>query len=137
MTPTRQRLLVIGLIVIGLAMVGFFGMRVFHAFRRFEGHRPPHLPPPGEGPAQTDVSLIRDWMTIGFLSHSYHTPPDLLYRGLNIQPNGNEHKSLKQLNDEYFPNKSGFVLETVKATILANQPPTPIPGDTTTPAPTP
>ena len=135
MTPTKQRWLVIGLIMIGLALVGFFGMRVFHAFRRFEGHRPPHFPPPGAGPRETDVSLIRDWMTIGFLSHSYHTPPDQLYRALNIQPNGNEHKSLKQLNDEYFPTKADFVLETVKAVILANQPPTPAAGAATTPTP--
>ena len=137
MTPTKQRLLVIGVIVIGLVLVGFFGMRVFHAFGKFKGHRPPHFPPLGAGPAQTDVSLIRDWMTIGFVSQSYRTPPRQLYEALHIRPNGNENKSLKQLNDEYFPNQSGFVLETVKAAILADQPPTPIPGVTPPPTQTP
>ncbi len=40
MTPTKQRLLVIGLIVIGFTFVIFFGIRFFHAFREFNGHRP-------------------------------------------------------------------------------------------------
>ena len=69
------------------------------------------------------MSLIRDWMTIGFVSHTYRTPPALLYKALNIRPNGNEEKSLKQLNDEFFPDQPGYVLETVKAAILASQPP--------------
>ena len=123
MTPSRQRALIIGLILIGAAFVGFFGLRAFHAFRKFHGHRPPPFPPsePGAEPAQTDVSLIRDWMTIGFISHTYGTPPNLLYEALGIPPNGNEQKSLKRLNDKYFPEKPGYVLETVKTTILANQ----------------
>ncbi|MEP6894948.1 MAG: hypothetical protein ABI986_05000 [Chloroflexota bacterium] len=122
MTPARHRILIAGLIVAGFAFVGFFGMRFFHAFRDVRGHHP-HFPHPGSKPAETDVSLIRDWMTIGFLSHTYRTPPDVLYQALDIRPNGNEDKSLKQLNDEYFPDKPGYVLETVKAAIQANQPP--------------
>jgi len=66
--------------------------------------------------------LIRDWMTVGFVSHTYRTPPNLLYKALDIPPRGNEDKSLQQLNDEFFPNQPGYVLETVKAAILANQP---------------
>ena len=125
MKPSQQRLLIIGLIILGAAFVGFFGLRFFHAFRDIRGHHP-HFPPRDSKPAETDVSLIRDWMTIGFLSHNYRTPPDLLYRALDIRPNDNEDKSLKQLNDEYFPNKPGYVLETVKAAIQTNLPaPTP------------
>ena len=130
MKPSQQRLLSIGLIILGVVFVGFFGLRFFHAFREFRGHRP-HLPPPGSRPAETDVTLIRDWMTIGFLSETYRTPPDLLYRAVGIPPNGNEHKSLKKLNDEYFSDKPGYVLETVKAAIQANQ--TAVPPNTATP----
>jgi len=121
MKAAQQRILISALIFLGAAFVGFFGMRFFHAFRDIRGHHP-HFPPPDSKPAETDVSLIRDWMTIGFLSHTYHTPPDLLYKALDIRPNGSEDKSLKELNDEYFPDKPGYVLETVKATIQANQP---------------
>jgi len=80
------------------------------------------------------VELIRDWMTIGFVSHTYRTPPNLLYKALDIPPRGNEDKSLQQLNDEFFPNQPGYVLETIKAAILANQPtPTAQPPENTIP----
>lgn len=121
MTPFKQRILVTTLIVFGVLAVGFFGLRTFHAFREFRGHHPPR--PFENRPAETDVTLIRDWMTIGFLSHMYYTPPQLLYKALDIPPEGNEEKSLKQLNDEYFPDRPGYVLETVKAAIQANLPP--------------
>ena len=119
MTLSRQRALITGLIVIGIIIVGFFGWRTFHAFREFRGHRPHPFPPEGAVSPETDVSLIRDWMTIGFISQTYHTPPDLLYKALGIPPNGNEHKSLKQINDEYFPEGPGYVLNRVKAEIRA------------------
>jgi len=122
MTPSRQRTLVLGLILLGVVFVGFFGLRFFRAFREFRGHRPPPFPPADAQPAETNVELIRDWMTIGFVSHTYRTPPNLLYKALDIPPRGNEDKSLQQLNDEFFPNQPGYVLETVKAAILANQP---------------
>ena len=138
MTPGKQRLLIIGLIALGVLIVGFFGLRTFRAFGEFRGHRPPPFPPPGAQPAETDVDLIRDWMTIGFLSHTYRTPPDLLYHALGIRPNGNERKSLKQLNDEYFPEEPGYVLETVKAAIQASlPPPTVMPPSTLVPQLTP
>jgi hypothetical protein len=121
MKLTKQRFLIIGLIALGMAIAGFFGMRSFRALGEFRRHRPPAFPPPAAEPAETNVELIRDWMTIGFLSHTYRTPPDLLYKALGIRPNGNERKSLKQLNDEYFPENPGFVLETVKAAIQASQ----------------
>ena len=140
MTPSRQRALITGLIIIGVVIVGFFGWRTFHAFREFRGHHPSPFSPEGAAFPETDVELIRDWMTIGFLSHTYRTPPDLLYKVLGIRPNGNEHKSLKQLNDEYFPEQPGYVLKTVKAEIQTwlslpteIQPLTTIPSSTETP----
>lgn len=128
MTPSRQRALIMGLILFGIVIVSFFGLRTFSAFRKFRGHGPPPFPPAGAASAETDVELIRDWMTIGFLSQTYQMPPDLLYKALEIRPNGNEHKSLKQLNDEYFPEAPGYVLKKVKAEIRAHtMPPTGIP----------
>ncbi|HLA08159.1 MAG TPA: hypothetical protein VJ022_11975 [Anaerolineales bacterium] len=120
MSPTRQRALIVGLIIIGILIIGFFGLRTFHAFREFRGHRPP---PPGE--VETDVELIRDWMTIPFISKMYHVPPPELFHALDIPPNGNQDKSLNDLNGEYYPKENGIVLEKVKAAVLANQPPPP------------
>lgn len=124
MTPKKQRALIVLLIVMGALIVGFFGWRTLHAFRDFRGHRPPPPFAQSENQAvETDVELIRDWMTIGFISHSYHTHPRMLYDALNIPPKGNEDKSLQQLNDEFYPDQPGYVLETVKSVIRSSMPP--------------
>ena len=132
-TNPKQRALVIGLILIGLIIVGIFGLRTVRAIRGFRGHPPP---PPFATAAQeieTDVSLIRDWMTIPFIAQMYHVPPRVLFKALDIPEHKNKEKSLKQLNEEYYPEAEGIVLEKVKAAILANQPPT-IPTASGTPA---
>ena len=118
-TNPRQRNFVVGLIIIGVLIIIFFGLRTFRAFRQFHGHRPP--PPFAAERIETDVELIRDWMTLPYISITYGLPPNLLYKTLDIPPNKSERKSLKQLNDEYFPGEPGFVLEQVKATIRAHQ----------------
>lgn len=115
----KQRNFVVGLIIIGVLIIIFFGLRTVRAFRQFHGHRPP--PPFAAEKIGTDVELIRDWMTLPYISITYGLPPCLLYETLDIQPHRNEKKSLKQLNDEYFPGEPGIVLEKVKAAILAHQ----------------
>lgn len=120
-TPNpRQRNFVVGLIIIGLLIIGFFGLRTARAFRQFHGHRP-H--PPFEGAhVETDVSLIRNWMTIPFIARMYHVPPPVLFEALKIPEQGNKDKSLQKLNEEYYPQDTGFVLETIKTTVAANLP---------------
>jgi hypothetical protein len=119
-TNPRQRNFVVGLIIIGLMIIGFFGLRTVRAFRQFHGHRPP--PPFATPHIETDVSLIRDWMTVPFISRMYHVPERLLFDALEIPEHGNKEKSLKQLNEEYYPQTEGVVLEKTKTTILANLP---------------
>ena len=115
----KQRNFVTGLIIIGLIVIAFFGLRTVRAFREFRGHRPP--PPFATHPVETDVNLIRDWMTIPFISKMYRVKPRILFEALEIPEQGNREKSLRQLNDEYYPQAEGIVLEKIKATILANQ----------------
>lgn len=135
MTPSRQRALIIGLIIIGLVIVGTFGLRTFSAFRKFRGHRPPPLPPAESQQLETDVELIRDWMTIPFISITYGLPPNLLYQTLEIRPNRNEEKSLKQLNEQYYPHEDGIVLEKVKVAVLRYQSLQTPPSPETAPSP--
>ena len=125
MTSSRQRALITSLIIIGIVVVGFFGLRTFHAFREFRGHRPPPPFAPDAAQVETDVELIRDWMTISYISRTYHVPSKILFDALGIPSRGNEEKSLAQLNEKYSPKTPGIIVEVVKATILANQPPLP------------
>jgi hypothetical protein len=96
-------------------------LRTARAFRRFGGHPPP--PPFAPEQVETDVSLIRDWMTVPFIAKMYHVPARVIFKALDIPEHKNKEKSLKQLNEEYNPEAEGIVLEKVKAAILANQPP--------------
>src|SRR5215213_1896399 len=77
MTPNKQRVLVTSLIIFGIMIVGFFGLRTFHAFREFRGHRPP--PPFKTEQPETDVELIRDWMTVPFTARMYHVPVSIIF----------------------------------------------------------
>jgi hypothetical protein len=115
---SKQKILISGLIVIGVLLIGFFGLRAFRPFRELRGHRPP---PPGE--IETNVTLIRDWMTVSYIAKRYYVSGEKLFGAINIPPQGNKDKSLAQLNEEYYPGQAGFVLETIKAEILAHQPP--------------
>ncbi|CAG0980776.1 hypothetical protein ANAEL_01732 [Anaerolineales bacterium] len=120
----KQRALVIGLIALGILFTAFFGMRAFHAFRQFNGHRPP--PPGRPGKVETDVEFIRNWMTVPFVAELYHVPEPAIFDALKIPPNKeNREKSLRDLNREYYPDANGFVLETVKVTVKKLQLPTP------------
>lgn len=120
MTPHRQKAAVTALIGLGLIIVGFFGFRTVHAFKEFRDHRPP--PFKNEQP-ETDVKLIRDWMTIPFIARMYQVPPPVIYDALDIpKDNKNFEKSLRELNDEYYPDAAGYVEAKVKEVVLQNLP---------------
>lgn len=123
MPPKVQRALVLGLIFAGVLLAGFFGLRAVFAFREFRRHGPPPLPPlqaMQEGSPESDVELIRDWMTIPYISQTYQVHPRVIFEAVGISPRGNEEKSLAQLNEEYFPQSPGLVVELVKAVIRAH-----------------
>ena len=120
-TPKKQRALVIGLILLGVMFTAFFGMRAFHAYKQFNGHRPP--PPGRPGKVETDVELIRGWMTVPFIAELYHVPEAAIFEALKIPPFENREKSLRDLNQDYYPDANGYVLGTVKATVKKLQPP--------------
>jgi hypothetical protein len=122
---SKQKTIIIGLTVLGCLLILFFGTRAFRAFKKFNGHPPP---PSFASELQTNTEEISDWMTIPFIAYSYGVHPKILFEALDIPPKGNDKKSLKELNDEYFPESDGLVIQLIKAEILANQPPpTPAP----------
>lgn len=118
----KQRNFVVGLIIIGLMIMAIFGLRTVRAFRQFHGLPPP--PPFAPERVETDVELIRDWMTIPFVSQMYHVRQHVLFEALEIPEQGNRDKSLRQLNEEYYAGTPGYVESTIKAVVLENLPPT-------------
>lgn len=122
-----QRAIILGLIVLGILIAGFFGLRALIAFREFRRQGPPPVPSLVEAlnrqPLETDVELIRDWMTVPYISKTYQVHPRILFDALGISPRGNEEKSLAQLNEEFFPQSPGLTIELVKAVIRAHQAP--------------
>ena len=121
MTPARQRALILGMILIGFAIAAVFGLRALRAFRQFRAHSPPPIAASNMERVETDVELIRGWMTVPYVSRMYNVPPGLLFDALEISPMGNGGKSLEQLNEEYYPQAGDFVVASVKAAILEYQ----------------
>lgn len=125
MSPKVQRAIILGLILLGILIAGFFGLRAFGALREFRSYRPPPIPPlvvvSDEQPIDANVELIRDWMTIPYISKTYGVHPRILFDALGISPRGNEGKSLAQLNEEFLPGSPGLAIELVKAVLRVNQ----------------
>lgn len=122
MSPRLQRVLILGLISLGILIVGFFGIRALFALREFRRHGGPP-PPLAEAleKRETDVELIRDWMTIPYISMTYQVHPRELFDAIGISPRKNEERSLLQLNEEFFPDQPGVVIELIKAVVQAEQ----------------
>ena len=96
MLTDKQRTLILGLVVAGLIIVGLFGLRTLRIWRELREHRPaPGFPEVSEN-IETDVELIRDWMTIPFIAKMYQVPPPVLYKALGISARGNQDKGLPQ-----------------------------------------
>ena len=125
MSPKLQRSLILGTISLGILIVGFFGWRALFALREFRKHRPsPQFEAVfTETVMETDIELIRDWMTVPYISRTYHVHPKILFDALGISPRGNEEKSLAQLNEEFLPGQPGIAVELIKAAVQASQPP--------------
>ena len=85
--------MIIILIVIGLALVGFFGWRAVRDHRRLQQR--------GLTPGTTDVEAIRGWMTLPYIAHVYGVLRQALFDGLGIPESGNDHLSIQELADKY------------------------------------
>ena len=114
----KQRMLTYILIAIGTLAMIFFGMRAMRSFMRMRGEGPFGKPPPA---SQIDVSLIRDWMTVPYVARTYQVPPEALFKALEIPDWENRKKSLKELNEEFYPSRDGVVLAHIQASIQAFQ----------------
>jgi hypothetical protein len=66
-----QQWLVLGLFLAALGVAGLFGVRAVRRAAYWRGHR--------------DV-MIRPWMSVPYVAHSYRVPPRVLYEALGLKP---------------------------------------------------
>jgi hypothetical protein len=92
-TAARRLILSMTLVIVGLWLVGVFGMRAYHAYAR--------LQPRGLPTGTTDVAAIRGWMTVPYIARTYRVPEDTLFAALGIPKAGNERLSLNGLARKY------------------------------------
>ncbi len=89
----KERILIIALIILGIALIGFFGARAMRSYVR--------LQQTGLSTGATDVEAIRGWMTIPYIAHACNVPEDALFEALGIPEAGNEKQSIMQLARKY------------------------------------
>jgi hypothetical protein len=78
----KKRILTIVLIFAGSAIILFFGLGAIRAFRHMDGRGPFNGKPPAAN--QTDVTLIRDWMTVPYVAKMYDVPQGAIFKNLEI-----------------------------------------------------
>ncbi len=108
MTRARQWMLILALIATGLLLAGLFGLRSLHAYREFRAHRPPPAFSADSQTVETDVGLIRDWMTIPFIAKMYQVPPAVLYKALGIPSQGNKRQKPETIERGIFSQGAGI-----------------------------
>ena len=104
-----ERWLVPLLIVAGLLLAVFFGMRATHAFANMR-----HA---GFHPQAVNTDGIRDWMTVPGLARLFDVPEGYIYQQIGVPGQGSQHSSLSALNSRYFPGQPGLVLNRVKQAV--------------------
>jgi hypothetical protein len=115
-SPTRSRrekILTIGLIVVGLILILFFGFRAGRSFLR--------LQLTGLEPGVTDVELIRGWMTVPYIATAYGVPEEYIFEQIGVPQEGNQKKALRRLNIDYFGGEPEAVLKAVQKAIKQYQ----------------
>ena len=108
-----QRYLTTILIVVGLLLIIWFGMRsAVSAIRVWRT---------GLQPGVTDVEAIRGWMTIPYVGQAFGVPEEYLFEALSIPVEGNRQKSLGKLNRNYAYGERGAILKRLKVAIRRYQ----------------
>lgn len=112
-TMRWQRLLAIGLIVLGLVLVGLFSARTIVSYIRIQQT--------SLKPGVTDVEAIRGWMTVPYIARHYQVPEEYIFQQIQIPITDNQKKSLRDLNRRYAADQQGAILAAVKAALRQYQ----------------
>ena len=119
---SNRKIVGIALVVIGLVVVVFFGIRAVRSFRTLQ-----YIQEQGLDRGAASVEAIRPWMTIRYVSVAYGVPQEYMFAELEIPFNQrNSDDTLAQLNRAYAWGQSGqgqypAIIDKVAAAILAYQ----------------
>ncbi len=108
----KEKILITILIVAGVVLIAFFGMRAIRSYMR--------LQQTGLSENATDVEAIRGWMTLPYIARAYNVPEEILFESLDIPKAGNEKQSIMQLARKYH-SKPSDIRATLQAVILQYQ----------------
>lgn len=125
-SPLSQRTLATILVLVGLLLVGMFGLR---AFRSFTGIRQRGL---GAGPA--GVEQIRGWMTLPHVADIYDVPVEEIFAELGLPQAGNEQLSLEEISKQY-EIRPGAMRRAIEEVVRRHQPAPPGPPGPPEPPP--
>ena len=105
----KEKIFITILIVAGVILIGFFGMRAMRSYMR--------LQQTGLSTDATDVEAIRGWMTLPYIARAYNVPEEILFESLDIPKAGNEKQSIMQLARKY-NSKPSDIRATLQVVIL-------------------
>jgi len=77
--------LLIGLFLVALFAAGFFGFRAVRRAIYWNAHR--------------DV-VIKPWMSVPYVAHSYHVPPRVLFEAIGLEPTPHDKRPLRIIAHE-------------------------------------
>ncbi len=105
----NPRFYLILFLILGMLLAGLFAIRAFHGFQRVRSLK--------FGGGESNVELIRGWMTVDYITKMYHVPPDVVLAPLNLPVEGNEKRSLGWLIKSTGSTNPDDLLEKIKASI--------------------
>ncbi len=81
----RQKWIVVGALALVVLVTGLFAVRTVRRAMYWRAHHD---------------EVIRPWMSIPYVAHSYRVPPHVLYQALGIPPQLHDRRPLKQIARE-------------------------------------
>lgn len=120
---SKMQILAIVLVVVGLGLVIFFGLRSARSFREMK-----YIREQGLDQGTANVEAIRPWMPVQFVAVAYGVPQEYLFAELDIPfDQRNSHDTLFNLNRKYdfgWPSERGQeppIIDKVREAIIKYQ----------------
>jgi hypothetical protein len=79
--PGRRTILLVVALLLAIAVTFVFGYRAGNHARMIRWENQP----------------IHGWMSIPFIAHTHHVPPDVLYRAIGAEPQPKDHRPLRRI----------------------------------------